>query len=296
MSAAPYTLKDMASDYTVRQKQQALQQLREKLHRESAKIGPAHAKASKARADAAKAKAESTRRSKLAEAEREDKKAATAENERAKIERQIATKEKELVEATRKFNAEVAKEQKRAMDRLNQTIAVQEARFRPDSPLGGGRVIPASPVLGSGLSEAPVWDVFISHASEDKEDIARPLARALEARGISVWFDELTIGWGTPIHRAIEEGIARATFGLVILSPHFMFKKWTKAELDGLYGRQMDQPDGYGTIKPIWHRVTYDDVARELPMIASLKAMSTAVFSVEQIADEVLKLVQASRL
>jgi hypothetical protein len=27
------------------------------------------------------------------------------------------------------------------------------------------------------------WDVFISHAWEDKEDIARPLAEALDERG-----------------------------------------------------------------------------------------------------------------
>jgi TIR domain len=33
-------------------------------------------------------------------------------------------------------------------------------------------------------------DVFISHASEGKDAIARPLAECLRARGCSVWFDE----------------------------------------------------------------------------------------------------------
>src|ERR1700730_13203073 len=33
------------------------------------------------------------------------------------------------------------------------------------------------------------WDVFISHASEDKESFVRPLARALERTGLRVWYD-----------------------------------------------------------------------------------------------------------
>jgi hypothetical protein len=40
------------------------------------------------------------------------------------------------------------------------------------------------------------WDVFISHASEDKEPLARQLADLLRAQGVSVWLDEseLTLG------------------------------------------------------------------------------------------------------
>lgn len=34
------------------------------------------------------------------------------------------------------------------------------------------------------------YDVFISHASEDKDTVARPLAKALSGTGLSVWFDE----------------------------------------------------------------------------------------------------------
>jgi hypothetical protein len=37
------------------------------------------------------------------------------------------------------------------------------------------------------------WDVFISHSREDKEAFARPLAKALAASGLSIWFDELTL-------------------------------------------------------------------------------------------------------
>ena len=40
------------------------------------------------------------------------------------------------------------------------------------------------------------YDIFISHASEDKADVARPLAAHLEHLGLKVWLDEfeLTLG------------------------------------------------------------------------------------------------------
>ena len=37
------------------------------------------------------------------------------------------------------------------------------------------------------------WDVFISHAWEDKEDIARPPAETLRRKGLRVWYDEFTL-------------------------------------------------------------------------------------------------------
>jgi|688.fasta_scaffold108812_2 hypothetical protein len=40
------------------------------------------------------------------------------------------------------------------------------------------------------------WDVFISHASEDKETAARPLTAALEQRGVRVWLNENTMRVG----------------------------------------------------------------------------------------------------
>lgn len=36
-----------------------------------------------------------------------------------------------------------------------------------------------------------VWDVFVSHASEDKPETALPLTRALQGLGVSVWLDDL---------------------------------------------------------------------------------------------------------
>ena len=82
------------------------------------------------------------------------------------------------------------------------------------------------------------WDVFISHAWEDKETIARPLAKALEAKGLKVWFDEFTLTVGDRLRRSIDRGLAGCRYGIVILSPHFFAKEWPQKELDGLVQRE----------------------------------------------------------
>jgi len=62
------------------------------------------------------------------------------------------------------------------------------------------------------------WDIFISHASEDTETIARPLAESLKRRGLRVWFDEHSLTVGDGLRRSIDDALRNAQFGVVVLS------------------------------------------------------------------------------
>jgi hypothetical protein len=53
------------------------------------------------------------------------------------------------------------------------------------------------PELAAYVDSSDVWDVFISHASEDKEAVAEPLAEELTARGVKVWLDKTSCESGT---------------------------------------------------------------------------------------------------
>ncbi len=53
------------------------------------------------------------------------------------------------------------------------------------------------------------FDVFISHASEDKDNFVRPLAGALAEMGLKVWFDELTQTLGDSLRQKIDGVCAR---------------------------------------------------------------------------------------
>ncbi len=67
-----------------------------------------------------------------------------------------------------------------------------------------------------------MWDLFISHASEDKDEIARPLADQLVEAGLKVWFDEYELTVGDSLRRSIDQGLAQSRFGVVILKRTFL--------------------------------------------------------------------------
>ncbi len=121
-------------------------------------------------------------------------------------------------------------------------------------------------------SEPKQWDVFVCHASEDKAEIARPLAEALQAEGLNVWYDEFSMTVGDSLRRKINEGIARSRFGVVVLSPTFFSKEWPQNELDGLTALEVE---GRKVILPVWHEIERVGVAEFSPILADRLAAST---------------------
>ena len=140
--------------------------------------------------------------------------------------------------------------------------------------------------------EAPdqrVFDVFISHASEDKDEIVRPLATALDKAGLSVWYDEFELRIGDSLRRKIDTGLARSRFGVVILSRAFFGRGWPEYELDGLVTRTVS---GEQILLPIWHEVTKREVMDYSPSLADRIARSTATHTVEEIAAEIVDVIR----
>jgi hypothetical protein len=116
------------------------------------------------------------------------------------------------------------------------------------------------------------WDVFVSHASEDKEAIAKPLADALRAQGLRVWYDDFSLRLGDSLRQSIDRGLARSRFGVVILSAHFFEKHWPQQELNGLATREVN---GEKVILPVWHRVGFDEVRSYSVTLADRMAVQT---------------------
>lgn len=81
-------------------------------------------------------------------------------------------------------------------------------------------------------------DVFLCHASEDKQAIVRPLATAFEQAGISCWLDEEEILWGDQLTAKINEGLNASKFTIIVLSDAFLHKQWPQAELNAVLNRE----------------------------------------------------------
>lgn len=101
------------------------------------------------------------------------------------------------------------------------------------------------------------YDVFISHASEDKDAIVRPLATELERLSVRVWYDEFSLKLGDSLSASIDKGLKESRFGLLVLSKSFLRKNWPEYEYRSLLTRQID---GEKVILPLWYGVMKEDV------------------------------------
>ena len=135
------------------------------------------------------------------------------------------------------------------------------------------------------------YDVFISHASEDKDEVVRPLAHALKDRGLTVWFDEFELKIGDSLRRKIDKGLANSKFGIVVLSKTFFKKGWANYELDGIITKAVT---GEQVVLPIWHNLTKQEVIDFSPSLADKLARNTSSYTVEEIADEISEVIRNS--
>lgn len=138
----------------------------------------------------------------------------------------------------------------------------------------------------------PEYDVFISHASEDKDEVVRPLANALKNLGIKVWYDEFEVRIGDSLRRKIDKGLANSRFGIVVVSRDFIKKGWTNYELDGIITKAVS---GEQIILPIWHNITKKEVIDYSPSLADKLARNTAIDTVEDIAKEIADVIKTNR-
>jgi TIR domain len=122
------------------------------------------------------------------------------------------------------------------------------------------------------VEEKKQWDFFISYAEEDKKEIATPLADALNARGLMVWYADYALKSGDSLRESIDYGLGRSRFGVVILSSPFFEKRWPQEELNDLASREVS---GKKVILPVWHKVGFQEVFDYSPVLADRVAIST---------------------
>ncbi|MGC1633626.1 MAG: toll/interleukin-1 receptor domain-containing protein, partial [Gelidibacter sp.] len=128
-------------------------------------------------------------------------------------------------------------------------------------------------------------DLFISHASEDKDDFVRPLAELLIQYGLDVWYDEFELRIGSSLSRSIDKGIANSNFGLIVLSKSFFSKNWTEYELKSLNSYEIENSD---ILLPVWKDVTVKEVRDFSPYLADKFALTTKN-SIEDIALKIIE-------
>ena len=225
----------------------------------------------------------STAISKMKERERILKDLSSIQSKQAELSKKIADNSRNLhsyedrrAREDERARNKVADEQKRLIrerEKYDQRVASQIKRRASTFLLAPG----------THPEDRSDYDFFISHASEDKDGFVRGLAKALQAKGARVWYDEFTLKVGDSLREKIDQGLANSRFGVVVLSKPFFNKEWPQKELNGLFSREVE---GETRILPIWHEISKDEVANYSPMLADKVALNTSLKSTDEIAVE----------
>lgn len=262
--------------------------LEKKKAEEDRKAADNHKKAS--RVSVSQNASESMIKSKMRQIENYEEKARKAEAASADYGKKISDKRTKRNDAYLKLQKEEQNERKKQEKSIENMKRVYEQRISELESLRLSKV--KNEFLETVSGDEPEYDVFVSHAWEDKVDFVEAFVRALKDREIKVWYDKSKIKWGDSMRARIDDGLRKSKFGVAILSPNYIAegKYWTKAELDGLF--QMESINGK-TLLPIWHNLTKKQVMDYSPILASKLAMTTATMTAEEIADELLDMLSS---
>jgi RNA-directed DNA polymerase len=75
-------------------------------------------------------------------------------------------------------------------------------------------------------------DVFLCHATADKDAYVRVFADTLRQHGISYWLDEAEIKWGDHVRASINNGLATSRYVIAFISDAFLARKWPEDEMN----------------------------------------------------------------
>ncbi|MCC5653916.1 TIR domain-containing protein [Nostoc sp. XA013] len=222
--------------------------------------------------------------SKQRDIERLERDIISIQNKKVNLTKNISDKTSELHRYQQQLFREQESEQKKLMDLFKRKE--EQSKLKQEELLKQVRTSTQStfnPFLSSIVISSVKYDAFISHASEDKEVLVRPLAEKLEEAGFFVWYDEFKLKVGDSLRRSIDKGLANSKFGIVVLSPSFFAKNWPQYELDGLVAKEMR---GGKVILPLWHKVSKNEVMAYSPTLADKVALNTSMFTIDELVKE----------
>lgn len=195
----------------------------------------------------------------------------------------LADKQKRKLDFQSKLNKEEQKERDKTKKEQKEMLSLQQQITR-EMEIQKIQSLHSIDALKPQQIEQANYDVFVSHASEDKEEFVRDFVKCLQENGIRVWYDEFTLRVGDSLRRSIDNGLRNSRYGIVVLSEAFFSKEWPQRELDGLFAREIN---GEKVILPIWHKISKNEVLKFSPLIADMLALNTASFTIEEIAKQI---------
>ncbi|AIN18589.1 toll/interleukin-1 receptor domain-containing protein [Yersinia rochesterensis] len=130
-------------------------------------------------------------------------------------------------------------------------------------------------------------DVFLCHAWDDRQGVAKELHDLLVAAGVKVWFSEKDLGLGVPMMRAIDKGLANSRIGLVLVTPALL----DRLPKEGVADKELSALLAGNQLVPIVHNTTYVALRNVSPLLASRSGLDTGEDSMTVVATKIAELV-----
>lgn len=100
-------------------------------------------------------------------------------------------------------------------------------------------------------SEHNMYDVFLCHASEDKEAIVKPLYSELRELGLNVFLDSEEIGWGDSLVDIINKALHKSKYVIAVMTENSVEKKWPQKEINAVLSNEIK--NGKNKLLPLIH-------------------------------------------
>lgn len=130
--------------------------------------------------------------------------------------------------------------------------------------------------------QLPEYDIFISHANKDKEELVEKLYQSLNKLGIHIFYDKESLEWGDNWKEKILNGTKRAEFAIIVISENFFDREWTERELAEFLNKQ--NRNGQKLILPILHNISLEQLQEKYPSVANIQAIDSKKYTCDQIA------------
>lgn len=136
-------------------------------------------------------------------------------------------------------------------------------------------------------SQPDLRDVFLCHAWDDRQGVAKELHDLLESLGVSVWFSEKDVALGTPLLREIDKGLAKSRVGIVLVTPALL----RRLPQEGIADKELSALLARDQLVPIVHNTTYEALRDVSPLLGSRSGLSTAEATMADVAAKLAELV-----
>ena len=208
---------------------------------------------------------------------------------KADVNKKMADKRKKLSDAALKVQKEESTQAKtlaKQQEKVHATYEKQISELTKQITEQSVNITPSENVFS--VDSAEEFDVFLSHAVEDKESFCDEFSSILQGKyDLKVWYDSISISWGNSIRAEIDKGLKKSKFGVVILSRNYIKKYWTNYELEALF---QIESNGGKVILPIWHDITKKEIQDFSPALAGKLAMNTGIMTPDEIAEKLYEL------